>query len=452
MKFPLPIKAQEHANGISIHVKNREFKIEYPKGIWQKTPKSIRRVLLENLTFANTHFLPLILKKDRIRYDTPFPLFESYLFKNHMCDLIDTERVDKAPFLSYIQKLYNLDFEFARRESTIPDPHEIPRFKTTPATAIIPFTFGKESLLSFALAREMGIKPILVYFQDPVEKYEEAYKLKKIEAFKKQHKVDIYFVKNDPGLFKCGIAFGTPKTDLGWGVQITLLTLLSIPFVYAHQAQYILYGSEYANNEFEYVNGWKLFHSYDQTTVWTKHKNNMVRLLTNNQCQVKTTLEMNEEINIFYTLHHRYPELGKDQFTCRGEKPLYGGSQWCHKCYKCARIFLFAKACGIDPYTLGFKKDIFKKTMYRDYFDKTLESGSFLELDFAFYAAYKRGIKHPLITLFKNEKLPDLKPWKWFRNYYTSLRPEENLPEAYRAKLQTLFLQELKQFKKTLPK
>lgn len=445
----LTIGARQINNGISIHVDGRRFTIEYPRSIWLKTPLLIRQFLAENLAFGQTHFLPLIFNQKRINYKMALPAFEIFFFKNHLCDLLDTERVDGAPFLSYLRNFYNLEYNFQPRLSSLPIKKDIPVFHPSQPNAVIPFSFGKESLATLGLCLELGIKPILVYFEDPIEKYEKPYKLGLIREFAQKFKLKVYFVKNQAGLLRCGAAFGK-HSDLGWGVQTTVLNLMLVPFVFAFCANYIFFGSEYANNEFESFKGWKLFHSYDQTTYWTKQQSNMIRLLTNNQCQVNSSLEPIEEINIFSLLHYRYPGHGKYQFSCRAEKPLFNHSQWCHACYKCARMFLFALALNVNPNQIGFRKNLLIPRMFHDYLGSGLESGSSQELDFAFYVLARRKFKSPQVALFAKKRLPHLKPWNWYRKYYNSLKPEQNLPEVYRGKIKSIFKEELKRFDKII--
>jgi hypothetical protein len=452
MKSELLVEGKEIKNGVSIRLGGKEYKIEYQGEIWKKTPPSIRKVLLENLTFGFTHFLGLILNKEKIKYNIKIPIFESFLFKNQLYDLLSCEKADRVSHLFYLRSFYNQEFEFERGEISLPNPKEMPDL--SPRKAIIPFSFGKESLTTLGLCLELGIEPILVYCQEPAHPYEEKYKLKKLKEIKGKFKIKTYFIKNEPGLFRYGIAFGKKKkTEIGWGSQTTLLAFLSLPFVFSERAGLILFGNEYSNNEIEWKEGWKVFLSFDQTSSWTRQQDIMIGLLTNGNCHVKSSLEPLEEIQIFYLLHHRYPELGKYQFSCSAQKPLLKGSQWCHHCYKCARMFLFALCCEIDPYKIGFKKNLLRERgLFSHYFGKKAATGSIQELDFCFYWLYKKKFKSPLMKIFEKERLPKLKTWNWYRNYYSSLHPAENLPPDYEEKIKAIFEEEIKKFSQLLPK
>jgi len=450
---PLRIQAKELPNGILIQVEDQEFKIEYPDDLWSQTPPSIRKTLVENLAFGNTHFLPLMLGKTKAVYDFGLPLLESFLFKNQLYDLPSCEKADQAKPLSYLQRFFNLDLEFQKVPGALPDPHSIPRFPSEPPTVVIPFTFGKESLATFALCRELGLKPILMYSQEPAHPHEEAYKVEQLKRFSEEFGVTAYFIRYEPGLFRYGKAFGLKEsTEIGWGSQTTLLALLSLPLVFKHGARHVLFGSEFLNNEYEVRNGWKTYNSFDQSSFWTRQQSNMVRLMTGGQCTVQSSLEPIEEINIFHLLHHRYPAIGKYQFSCSGEHPLLGGTQWCHNCYKCVRMYLFALGCGIDPASIGFQENLLeRKDLFSHYFGTEFKTGALQDLDFAFYLLLKKGIDSPLVRQFETQKLPHLKPWSWYRNYYTSLQPEENLPLESRDRLLSIFKEEIRQFEQILP-
>ncbi len=442
-------------NGIQITVKGKRFAIQYPLPIWRKTPPAIRQILLEHLTFGNTHFLPVTLGYDRIRYNTALPLFEPLLFRNQAISIVKAEKYDKVPPLTYLRKFFNLQFDFAPRAGTVVGEDARKKFSKTPVTAIIPFTFGKESLATFALCREVGIKPVLVYSQEPSSPYEEAYKKKQLINFSKEFNVDTYFVKNEPGLFRYDVAFKQkPGTEVGWGLQTTLLSWQVLPFVFAYQAQYIFFGSEYSNNEYE-INeaGWRVQLSYDQTSFFTMEQDNAIRVLTHDNCRVRTSLEPMEETAILFMLHRRYPEIGKYQFSCTGEKSLYPGSQWCHQCYKCWRMFLIACCVGVDPYSFGFKKDLLNTPgIFTNYFGEEIKSGSQDELDFCFYVLHKKNWPSPYVTKFRRHRLSHLKPWGFYRKNFTSLQPHLNLPAPYREKFLAIFAQELRQLKKVLPR
>jgi hypothetical protein len=368
-------------------------------------------------------------------------------------DMTKAELWDRAPVLTYLKKFYNLSFDFKRGAAVFPEGIFSTKKNSQPV-AIVPFSFGKESLVTVAMCLEMGIKPVLVYSQEPSMTHEEDYKRRKLKEFGEKFKVDTFFVKNGPGLFRYDEAFKKkPGTEVGWASQTTLIAIQVLPFVYAYNADYIFFGSEYFVNEYHYRDGWKVFESYDQCSFFTLHQDAMIRMLTEGRCQVKASLEPIDQINIFDILHHRYPEFGQYQFSCTAESPLFKHSQWCHKCYKCSRMYLFARTIGIDPASIGFKSDLLNEPgLFNNYFGREIKSGNKYELDFCFYTLWKRGDNSLYVKKFAKTRLKQMMSWKKYYQHFTSIRPWLNLPEKYDKKMLKIFQEELDHLKEMLPK
>ncbi len=449
----LQVSSQLTATGFTVEINDSVYPVNYPEFIWESTPLSVRMILKDNITFASTHYLPLIFNQDSIKYDSAFPFFESFWFRNMLYDLFLCERADQVDHLTYFKKFYNLDYHFAQKSCNVPCANDTHFFTSKNQTAILPFTFGKESLVTLGLCRELGITPVLLYCQEPSQPYEEEYKKKKLAALEKEIGITAHFVEYKLGLFRYGKDSSQKKrTELGWGNQTTILAMLAVPLIYYYHAQLVLMGSEQSNNEFDIINGFKDYPSYDQTSFWTSQQSNMIQAMTNNQCRVGTTLESIEEINVFSILHNRYKYLSPYQFSCNAEKPLINESQWCHTCYKCIRMFLFAKCIGIEPQSIGFTRNLLDESGLLDhYFGKNFATGSENELDFTFYILHKRGIKSPYVDRFVKEKLPHLQPWEWYVDQFTRLHPAFNQPSEYHSALLDILNQELGQFRSCLP-
>ncbi len=449
-KKPLTIGAKIIDDGLSISVDNKNFEINWPKKIWQKTPQTVKAALRENLTYATTNFLPLILDKEKIIYKTPQPLLETFVFKNQLYDVLDSEWQDNKKPLTYLKPFYNTEIVFNSRSSTIPVLKKVKKTNQKPK-AIIPFTFGKESLTTFALCLELGIEPILVYCQEPAHPHEEKTKKKMLAEFEKEYGIKTYFIKNETGLFRYGKAFNKKVgTEIGWAAQTTILALMSVPFALFHQADYVFFGSENSNNSFEIVQGWKVFCSYDQTSNWTPQQNNMIRLMTNDQVGVYSILEPLEELNILFLLANRYPKLTKWLFSCGSKNPLLKNSHWCHRCDKCERIFAFAQSLEINPEKFGFKKDLGKQKNFLQCHLKN--SGDIdLDLEFALMILQKKKISWDALKKFSNPKIKKFQTYNQHRKHYTNLMPFKNLPAKYEKRLIKIFKEELNDLKKILP-
>lgn len=449
---PLTVSAEITDDGIAIIVDGKKYRIRYPKHIWDKTSSVIKKFLKDNLVFGNTIYLGPMLSKTKIEYETRQPLFETELLTQNIYDMRDCEVTDGVPALTYLSLLYNTEYDFADGSSILPRPSPKPSKTRDENMAIIPFSFGKESLLTYAICKELGIVPILVMSQEPTQTYEESYKKVQFQEFLNKYNEQGYYIVNEPGLFRHGKAFNTRVgTELGWGGQTMLLSLMSVPMIFFHNANYILYGSEHSNNDWEMRDGWKVFCSYDQMSNTTPHQDNIIRIVTGDTCRVKSIFEALEELHIFYILHHRYPYLSKEHFSCTAFRPLVDGSQWCHQCDKCERNFIFARACNIDPYTIGFKYDLLEdSSRYKEYFDVAYEYD--YDLDMAFYILWHRGDNSSIVQRFAKQKMNSLQPWHWYENYYSSLKKTKNMPEKDGQKILDLFTKVLKDFRSILPK
>lgn len=450
-KSSLVVHSKETNNGISIWFgkDKKEFKIEYPENIWQKTPDSVRQCLLENLTYANTHFLPLILNKEEIIYDTALPSLESFLFRNQLYDLHYCEKADGAKSLSYLKKFYNLNFQFNSSQSTLPNSSDIPEFNTTKIKAIIPFSFGKESLLLVGLCMELGIDPILVYSQEPSQCFEEEYKTKKLKQLSEEMGITTYFLKNEPGLFRHASAFGEwNDTEIGWGTQTTILNILMIPFAFEHEANFIFFGSEYSNNNYDKWKGWNRFPSFDQTSFWTKQQNIISRLLTNHNTKTHALLESMEEISTQSALYHRYPKLSKYHSSCFALSSFTEDSGWCGNCYKCEKMFVIGNALGYSSQEMGFKKNLF---LNEKFLDEYFSGYKDIDSDCAFYILKRKGIKNHVIDRFQKEKIGKIKDFSWYKKYFSEPKSTQNLPKDLSAKILNIEKEEIDfLFKETL--
>ena len=431
-------------------VEGRPFRVRYPGAVWRKLPPEQRIFLAQNVTFGATQVLPLMAGREAVSYDFPQPLFCPFFFQNHLFDLLSCEDADGARHLDYIRRFYNLDYEFAPEHS--PGPPGFARKPRRRPAAVLPFSFGKESLVTLGLCLELGIKPVLMYCQEPAHPFEEGFKRRMLKELGKEFGLETHFVRFEPGMFRYGRAFkAMPVTELGWGSQTTLLQLLCVPFAVMRGAPYILIGSEQSNNEFSMRRGWRLYPSYDQTSLWTAQQRHMARLASGGLCGAYSMLEPLEEIVIFSMLHHRYPRLGKYQFSCSAQRALRPGSAWCHRCYKCDRMFLFARCCGIDPESLGFREDLFNRPgRFRHYFGKAKATGSPYELDFAFLAAYRKGFLGRYHAPFVRQKLKRLRPWREYLNHFGQAQPHSNLPPALRRRIMAVVSSELRRFRRLI--
>jgi len=149
--------------------------------------------------------------------------------------------------------------------------------KTKKDKAIISLSFGKDSLLSYGLAKESGLD-YRIFFVEESEREKTAegvWKKKIIKQFCQKERQKVYLVKdNIEKLFFHPKLSGKFK-ELENINGMLAFALELIPAAYYHRAKYLIFGNEATFNNF-FINhdGFKAYPSFDQTSVYTRKENN----------------------------------------------------------------------------------------------------------------------------------------------------------------------------------
>jgi hypothetical protein len=118
-------------------------------------------------------------------------------------------------------------------------------------------------------------------------------------------------------------------------------------------------------------------------------------------------------------------------------------------------MYIYLLANGIDPKTVGFKHDllrlkyqnlftIFQNNKVRDYGYDQSEAGKKEQL-LAFYMAYKRGVRQPIMQVFAKKYLKSVKKnEKLLYKIFFGIHSTKTIPEGIRAKVLQIFRNELK--------
>jgi len=147
--------------------------------------------------------------------------------------------------------------------------------------------------------------------------------------------------------------------------------------------------------------------------------------------------------------------------SCFSEEEEAKKRQWCGVYEKCARIYIFFKALGINPMKVGFynndilsaKKDdlyvIFNKAS-----EKSAYGGSSLGRDkqlLAFYLAFRRGVNGELMKKFKSLHLAEVEKRKYeLVKKYFGIHSSFSLPSTLRKKVLRIFEKEQELLKPVL--
>jgi hypothetical protein len=430
----------------------QRYPIKYPPSIWKEFPRPWRQPLLDNFAFVSTCHLPWQRRHVRqisYRHNRPlaFPSYLTNLFFTLPFDAFMNGH--KSPEL--YRTLLNTQFSFSRsrREKAAAAN---PRFKLDPRKAVIPFTFGKDSLLTFALARELKMKTRLVFIEEPRELYAAAHKKESLRKFSEEFTAKVDFLPNPAGILR-DVSAGTGW--FGWELLLTSFVLLLLPYNYFERAQYLLFANEASCNELTTNGeGISFYPVFEQTDAWTQEETNIARNLTHQPFTVGSLLGPIHEIAIIKVLHQRYPEMAKYQMSCFADRKEAKHKKWCAACSKCARNYIFLKAFGLDPKRVGFTDNMLDGA-YRDLYSLLEDDGKKEGYDattlgrdeqlLAFYLAFKRGVSGELMEIFRKKYLPEaLRRKDKLFNKYFSLHPSAVLPEEYATKILSIFRQELK--------
>lgn len=393
--------------GIEIEVGRKNYSINYPASIWLQFPEVYRQTFADSLTYFLTMHLSLTNSHNLV-YHFPPPVTEPFFFKGMVYSLPETVLTDEKKVVTMralLKLLYNTHFktQFVGRP-------RYARFKNVNRNswkrAIIPFSFGKDSLLTFALAQELGIKPYPIFFREPHQPYENRHKARLAERFFEEHNVDVNFFPVTAGWLR-------QNKDMfwGWDLLLTQYTLLLIPYLFGIRAKFLFWAHEASCNEtFTDKEGYIVNPTYEQSYNWLLMSNTTAKILGCNAIMA-SLIEPIHEIAVMKILHNRYPDIGKYQMSCFADEVESKSRRWCGNCSKCARMYIFMLALGISTKRVGFTEDMLKrskrhlfavftdrKSVQDSAFDQSVAARD--EQLLAFAMASRRGVKGELMKEF----------------------------------------------------
>ncbi|MBU0458990.1 hypothetical protein KJ652_04130 [Patescibacteria group bacterium] len=451
----LIIDARITDEGIDIFVNDDSFPIRYPKEIWSQYPQNLREILRDNLAYSTTLYLPQMFGLPKAQMRTSRPIAETFLFKNGIYDMPICALTDNASSMEYVKNFFNTDWSFADNNIATPRSVDFSLQNAKPQRAIIPFSFGKESLLSFALSREIGMEPIPVLFIEPANIFEYEHKKELIERFQKEFDTTVHVVEFSPGIFRYGTFWGL-KTELGWGLHTTEYALLTLPFAYALNAQYTFPGNEQSCNDiFNDREGVRTYKAgYDQHSDWLSQQTLLATLMLGRKIEVISLMEPLYELAITGILHRRYPEVGKYQMSCFADSEHGRLYRWCQRCTKCGYMYALCCGSGVSPQKAGFKDNLFSKEyeeIYEHFFGydpKHPIYGSQDELGTAFMLSERAGYSGESMDRFRKEILPFMiKRQEQLLDKYLGINSEKNLPPTLSDPIMKIFAMETEALK-----
>ncbi len=437
-------------SGIRVHVNKHSLKLQYPEEVWRRFPLHQKKIFADNIAYSLTFHLPFLfptLKK--MDYSMPVPLSEAFIYKSFTQGLPATALMQKDNFgkktSNLLRRMYFTQYNFNNKKTVIPLFNRV-SYKNN---IIMPFTFGKDSLLTFALCKELDIAATPIFIAEPHLPYDEINKRNLAINFQREYKTKINFLKNSLGMLR------DPNGWFGWEVQLTQYSLLMLPYVYALKAGYILFSNEQScDNTMIDKDGFRCNPVFEQSHQWLLQNSLLTSLVGGNSLSIGTLIEPLHDLAIIKILHGRYPQIGKYQSSCDLEEKPKNGSRWCENCSKCARIYILLLANGINPKKVGFVSNLLsenKKRLYTIFSPKRIKEfgydnseGAVNEQIYAFYLAFKRGAKGAAINEFKKKylKLAEEKNQEWKKIFY-GIHTTLTVPKPFFKKALKIFHEEL---------
>jgi hypothetical protein len=449
----LRIQSESVENGVNIGFKGSKLPITYPSGHWKKTPLETRLALVDNLALATTMHLPIVFDESEIVYESGRPLLESYFVENFLRDIPSCTEVDGTDTAEYVRRFFNTQYRFL--DPVVKVPSEVP--VDAGFRAIIGMSFGKDSLLTYALADELGLDPEMAYFIEPSLTYEEKHKTALAKEFKKEFGKELHIINHETGKLRDYPFLRLPFSEFGWGLQSTEYALECIPLAYALQGKYILFGNEQTTSTTYFdKTGWLVNPCWDQTHNWTVHIDQMTQMFSGRSIRTGSLIEPLMDMMVQRILVHRYPAIAKYQMSCFTETEAGRDYRWCQNCSVCAKMYLLCEGGGVDPSAVGFTKNMLDRE-HRDRF--TLFGGksalSYLHSEtamdeqlFAFYSAVRKNAKGELIEDFKNSELYIIAKDREDEliKKFTTIYDPISIPEELKAATLSIFKEEVESF------
>lgn len=444
----LEIKKKINQKGFQISLGRKNFEIVYPKNIWQVYPDSLKKSLSESLVFAFTLHLPYLFDIEKLIYRMPKVKSRNLILEGFIKSLPATALMKSERTSKLLERFSKINYSFEKEENH--DPISIEQENE----AVLAFSFGKDSLLTFSLCREIGLKTTPVYMEEPITSFENRHKRILAKKFFKEFNQKIIFLKNEAGILREGGKNGWH----GWELQLTHLGLLSLPVAFAKRAKYFFFANEQSCNEkFLDREGYWCNPVYEQSVEWVLKFRKIVKSVGIKNLFVGSLVEPLHEIAIVKILHRRYPEIAKYQMSCGEVEVENEKSRWCGNCSKCARIFIFLLANGIEPKKVNFPHDMLKLKFKNKFSLFNGKNGNYgydkagLGRDeqlLAFLLAYRNGAKGDLIEFFKKFYLKEAeKREKELREKYFGIHSTTTIPQELKEKVLKIYREELKNLK-----
>jgi hypothetical protein len=440
--------------GVVLHVEGRQFALNFPRAVWQVYPH--KELFADNYAYLKALHLPQMLeRRDGLDFATSYPMFRSQIqwaMLNNIPFCADVDRVPAAPL---IRDFLALDTTFRDHDTRFVDDS-----RPAGQGAVLNMSFGKDSLLTYAVAREIGLPLTLVMSVDNDCPLEYGYKADIARRFSEEFGETLHPVENGAGVIHRYEYWGSKGTEWGFGHLITEYCMYAVPFAYRDRRAAILLGNEKSCDDF-YTgrDGLICYPVFDQSSTWQLEMSKLARAMTGAPLHVMSLIEPLHDVAIIKILHERYPEIAKYQMSCFPDENEHGKRHyWCGHCSKCGRVFTWMKAHGLDPRSVGLDTDMFGAGFAELFqvFGAEWQDGKTVGYDatpcgrdeqlFALYLALQNGARGALMDRFRNERLAEAESRAAeLQQRFMTVQDTRALPEPYARKVKAIYREALEE-------
>jgi hypothetical protein len=399
------IKNRVGKGGFSINLL-KGARVEYPRTIWGTLHKRDHQIIADNLTYLKVSPYSMFLS-ERMDFHFPHPHLKDLGDEGVKRDIPRVAEEDGISTHKLLERFEKREIGFNGKGGSVLE-HEQGN------NVVIGTTFGKDSLLSYGIARELGLATNLVFVQDCWDTETEI-KLELIKRFEKEFGEKIEIMTDEIDDISCQRRVNKTGSEgiVGCNAMNGYMVML-LPFALRGSAGSIIFGNEQNFNDF-YQNkeGFRVYPSYEQSGEWMVRQNAALRGFTNG-IQVRSLIEPLYNIAEVKVLFNRYPEIANYQMSCGLARNRR--DRWCYTCPMCAKAFLYVKALDFKPLSMEFNKNMFNRES-KNYYPLFKKPKRILEKPIAvrdeqllsFYLAYKNGSRGYLIEKFKEKFLGEAK-------------------------------------------
>lgn len=347
--------------GFSVEITGNHFQappcnFSYPEAVWHAFPA--KEALIQELAYVTTLVTPLMLEHPEIHYDTPAPRFMQFYhdaFEASIPNIIQYIEHDEAGDI--LNRFRALRATFADKDNEAL-PNEQREWNQN--SVILPFSYGKDSLMSMALLQRLEYETHPVNIMQCVQPRVHTHRERVKEAFEQEFSVHCDELRNELLLFTDHEILKTPESQLRQSHLHFVYVLGMLPFCYYYNAPSIILSNEF-NNSLNRVHRQGLIVPMKvmQSQAMARKMAVMVTEFTDGKVTVENPLGGVNNFVINQLLLGPFSAYEKYRMSCDMELSPY--SRWCHNCIRCAQAYLMAVANGIDPKNLGFEADMFAK-------------------------------------------------------------------------------------------